>query len=92
MSTIAATLIRDLPPLKVPVNQSEDSKIRQHCARIRSQVAPFIRAATLEKIERDHDSGNRSFPARKTEWPRHGHVQRLPSRASLAKGGMRKNL
>lgn len=91
MSTITAvSLIRDLPPLKVPVNQAEVSTIRQHCARIRSQVAPFMRAAAFEKIDRD--GGNRSFPARKSEWPRHGHVQRLPSRASLAKGGMRKNL
>lgn len=89
MSTTAANLIRDLL-FKVPANETEDSTIRQHCARIGSQVAPFIRAATLEKIERD--GGNRNFPARKTEWPRHGHIQRLPSRASLAKGGMRQRL
>jgi hypothetical protein len=91
-NTIAASLIRNLPPLKVPINEVEESTIRKHCARIGSRIAPFMRAATLEKIERDRDGGNRSFPARKSEWPRHGHVQRLPSRASLAKGGMRKNL
>lgn len=88
-TTTAVSLIRDLL-FKVPANETEDSTIRQHCARIGSQVAPFMRTATLEKIERD--GGNRSFPARKGEWPRHGHVQRLPNRASLAKGGMRKNL
>ena len=89
-TTTAASLIRDLPPLKVPVNQVEDSTIRKHCARIGSRVAPFIRAAMLEKIDRD--GGNRSFPARKAEWPGHGHIQRLPSRASMAKGGMRQRL
>lgn len=91
MSTIIdASLIRDLPPLKVPVNEIEDSTIRKHCARIREHVAPFMRQATLEKIERD--GSNRSFPARKGEWPCHGHMQRLPSRASLARGGMRQRL
>lgn len=91
MSTInAATLIRDLPPLKVPVNQVEDSKIRKHCARIGQRVAPWLRQAAIEKIDRD--GGNRSFPARKGEWPCDGHMQRLPSRASLAKGGMRQRL
>jgi hypothetical protein len=91
MSTIThASLIRDLPPLKVPVNEVEQSTIRKHCARIGSRIAPFIRAATLEKIERD--GANRSFPARKAEWPCHGQLQRLPSRASMAKGGMRKRL
>lgn len=89
-TTIDASLIRDLPPFKVPVNQVEDSAIRKHCARIGERIAPFIRKATLEKIERD--GANRSCPARKTEWPRHGHIQRLPSRASLAKGGMRQRL
>jgi hypothetical protein len=81
MSTNAASLIRDLL-FKVPANQTEDTTIRQHCARIGSQVAPFIRAATLEKIDRD--GANRSFPKRKSEGPCHGQKHRFPNRASAA--------
>lgn len=90
MSTIAANLIRDLPPLKVPVNEVEDNTIRKHCARIGSQVAPFIRAAMLEKIQRD--GANRSFPNRKAEGPCHGQKHRFPNRASAAGTSHRRHL
>jgi hypothetical protein len=92
MSNITATddSIRDLPPLKVPVNRREDSKIRKHCARIGQRVAPWLRQVAIERIDRD--TPNRTCPARKSEWPRHGHLQRLPSRASMARGGMRQRL
>jgi hypothetical protein len=86
----AESLIRDLPPLKVPVNEVEDSTIRKHCASIGSRVAPFIRAALLEKIERDR--ANRSFPKRKAEGPCHGHKHRFPNRASAAGGSRRLHL
>lgn len=89
-TTTAATLIRDLPPLKVPVNQVEDSTIRKHCARIGSQVAPFIRAALLEKIERD--GGNRNHGKRRAEGPCRGHMQRFPNRATAAGGSRRLHL
>jgi hypothetical protein len=83
MSSITASaLIRDLPPFKVPTNEVENSAIRKHCARIGSQVAPFIRAATLEKIARD--GMHRSDPKRKAEGPCHGHKQRCPNRATAA--------
>jgi hypothetical protein len=82
MSTTPASLIRDLPPLKVPVNQVEDDTIRKHCARIGSQVAPFIRAALLEKIRRD--GGNRNDAKRKAEGTCRGHMQRFPNRATAA--------
>jgi len=87
-TTTDATLIRDLPPLKVPVNQAEDSKIRKHCARIGSRVAPFIRAALMEKIDRD--GSNRSYPKHKSEGPCRGHSQRFPNRASA--GGTSRRL
>lgn len=88
MSTITAeSLIRDLL-LKVPANQAEHSTIRKHCARIGSKVAPFIRAATLEKIERDGANGSR--PKRKGEGPCHGHFQRFPNRATV--GGATRRL
>jgi hypothetical protein len=89
MSTTAATLIRDLL-FKVPANQTEDSRIRKHCARIRSQIAPFIRNAALEQIERDE--ANRNGTKRKSEWPCPGQSQRFPNRASMAGGAMRKRL
>jgi hypothetical protein len=88
--TTAASLIRDLPPLKVPINEVEDSAIRKHCARIGSKVAPFIRAAMLEKIERD--GANRSYPKRKSEGPCHGHFRRFPNRATAAGGSRRLHL
>jgi hypothetical protein len=90
MSAITATLIRDLPPLKVPVNQVEDSTIRKHCARIGSQVAPFIRAAMLEKIQRDGANG--SGPKRRNEGSCHGHFQRLPNRATAGSAFRRMHL
>jgi hypothetical protein len=91
MSTITVpSLIRDLPPLKVPVNQVEDSTIRKHCARIGSQVAPFIRAALMEKIKRD--AGNGSGPKRKNEGPCRGHSQRFPNRASAGGASRRLHL
>jgi hypothetical protein len=90
MSITLANLIRDLPPLKVPVNQAEDSTIRKHCARIGSRVAPFIRAATFEKIQRDGANGN--GPKRKNEGPCHGHFQRFPNRATAGGASRRMHL
>lgn len=90
MTSITASLIRDLPPLKVPINQEEESTIRKHCARIGSKVAPFIRAATLEKIQRDSTKSN--GPKRKNEGPCHGHFQRFPNRATAADASRRLHL
>jgi hypothetical protein len=88
--SIAATLLRDLSPLKVPVNQTEHDTIRKHCARIGSKVAPFIRAAMLEKIHRDGSNG--SGPKRKGEGPCHGHFQRFPNRATAGGASRRLHL
>lgn len=71
--------------LKVPLNDHEAAALRQFCTSIGRHVAPFVRDLAFAHIR----EANRTVGKRKSEWPRHGHVQRFPGRAAVA-GGFRR--
>ena len=68
--------------LKVPLNDAEDLKLRQFCAGLGLQVAPFMRQAAFAHMRAANDTAVKP----QTKWPRHGHVQRFPGRAAVAGG------
>ena len=72
--------------LKIPLNDVEADLLRRFCARIGAQAAPFVRKTIFEHMQIE---SNRTAGKRKSEWPRHGHVQRFPGRATVA-GGFRR--
>lgn len=88
MSTIAANLIRNLG-FMVHVNAGEDDRYRKFCASIKRQVAPTMRIAMDEYI--DKTEANRSCAVHKPEYPRHTHVRKLPNRASMGRRIVRSN-
>jgi hypothetical protein len=72
--------------LKVPLNDTEQQRLRQFCSSVGQQVAPFVRQLVFA-----HMRASAAAPApnpipvrRRSEWPRHGHVQRFPGRAVVA--------
>lgn len=84
MASITPNLKRE-KPLKVPMNDVEHDALRRFCARFGMQQAPFARLAVFDRIA----ELNRTAGKGKSEWPRHGHVQRFPGRAAVA-GGFRR--
>jgi len=84
--TTAPNLKRE-KQLKVPLNDLEADTLRQFCARIGAQAAPFVRKTIFEHMNLET---NRTSGKRRTEWPRHGHVQRFPGRAVLVAGGFQR--
>lgn len=87
-TTNAATLIRTLG-FMVPLNSEEDSRYRKFCASIKRQVAPTLRIAMEEYI--DKTEANRSGHMHKAEYPRHTHVRKFPNRASMGRRISRAN-
>ena len=88
MSITAANLIRNLG-FMVPLNSHEDDRYRKFCASIKRQVAPTMRIAMDEYIDRTE--ANRIEQQRKTEYPRHTHVRKFPNRASMGRRITRAN-
>ena len=84
----AATLIRELG-FFVPLNSDEDGRYRKFCASIKRQVAPTLRIAMDEYI--DKTEANRSAAKQKAEYPRHTHVRKFPNRASMGRRITRSN-
>lgn len=84
----AATLIRQLG-FFVPLNSDEDDRYRKFCASIKRQVAPTLRIAMDEYI--DKTETNRSAVKQKPEYPRHTHVRKFPNRASMGRRITRAN-
>jgi hypothetical protein len=72
--------------LKVPLNDNEDAALRKFCTSIGRHVAPFVRDLAFAHIRAEV---NRTAGKRKSEWPRHGHMQRFPGRAAVA-GGLKR--
>lgn len=88
MSITAANLIRTLG-FMVPLNSNEDDRYRKFCASIKRQVAPTMRIAMDEYIDRTE--ANRSGAPHKPEYPRHTHVRKFPNRASMGRRITRAN-
>jgi len=89
MSTAAApNLIRTLG-FMVHVNPIEDDRYRKFCASIKRQVAPTMRIAMDEYI--DKVESDRNCKKQKHEYPRHTHVRQFPNRASMGRRITRSN-
>lgn len=80
--------------LKVPLNDTEDLKLRQFCASVGQKVAPLVRQVLFA-----HMRAAASVPAanpiparRRSERPRHGHMPRCPGRPVVAGGFQRMRL
>jgi hypothetical protein len=86
--TTAPNLKRE-KQLKVPLNEPEAEALRQFCARIGAQAAPFVRKTIFAHMKLEM---NRTAGKRRMEWPRHGHMQRFPGRAVVAGGFQRMRL
>ena len=87
-TTNAATLIRNLG-FMVHLNKHEDDRYRKFCASIHRQVAPTMRIAMDEYI--DKVESDRNCKKQKHECPRHTHVRKFPNRASMGRRISRSN-